>query len=333
MIMKKKAEAARAEERARTQRLQEQQAMIASAQEKKRKEKEELMQKLKKQDEERKRRKREEREKKEREAKRYQEMLDATRREQEAEMERERERQKELEEAEFREKKKLEVIERKKMEWETTLLSEEKWEEAGKSDFSSLFDKRCSFMSIVPSLPLFLEDNIVKNNVPLSDLTFRRYKTLLMPLDSHITLLSQSLLIQYFLQFSTMYKVYSDEHSSPAVAKECFPFKCIGMQTMMVKTPLCKPSLLPPTTDDVRKGKQTAQRVIAIMLDTSDEPKTKQINIDEVLDSIKLEKIFPKEELEWIKEHYPAYIKGLALKHFRSKSLKDFPYPLKSCNE
>lgn len=69
------------------------------------------------------------------------------------------------------------------------------------------------------------------------------------------------------------------------------------------------------------------------MLDTSDEPKTKKINIKEILDTIKLDTIFPKEELEWMKEHYSAYIKGLALKHFRSKSLKEFPYPLKSCNE
>ena len=178
--------------------------MIASAQEKKRKEKEELMQKLKKQDEERKRRKREEREKKEREAKRYQEILDAARKEKEAEMEKEREREQELEEAENREKRKLELIETKKSEWESTLLSEESWKENGKADFPSLFDKRCSFMSIFPSLPLFLEDDIVKDNVPWSDLTFRRYKTLLVPLDSHITLLSHSLLIQYFLQFSTM---------------------------------------------------------------------------------------------------------------------------------
>ena len=105
------------------------------------------------------------------------------------------------------------MIERKKQEWEATLLSEEAWEANGRADFPSLFDKKCSFMSIVPSLPLFLEDDIVNNNIPWSDLTFRRYKTLLIPLDSHITVLSHSLLIQYFLQFSTMFQLDVEEQS------------------------------------------------------------------------------------------------------------------------
>ena len=203
--------------------------MIAAAQEKKRKEKEELMQKLKKQDEERKRRKREERERKEREAKRYKEMLEEEEREKERARERERALQQEQEEAENMEKRKREAVERRKAEWEGTLLSEQAWHESGKTDFPCLFDKKCAFMSVIPSLPTFLEASIADGSVPVTDLTFRRYKTLLIPLDAHISNVSQSLLIQYFLQFSTMYKVYSDEHHSAAVTSECFPFKCIGL--------------------------------------------------------------------------------------------------------
>lgn len=48
------------------------------------------------------------------------------------------------------------------------------------------------------------------------------------------------------------------------------------------------------------------------------------------MDSIKLDQILPPEELEYMQERYPAFIKGLAQQHLRSGSLKDFPFPLKS---
>jgi hypothetical protein len=92
-----------------------------------------------------------------------------------------------------------EAVERRKAEWESTLLSEKAWIESGKTEFPSLFDKKCSFMSIIPSIPTALEASIAERSVPVADLTFRRYKTLLIPLDAHISIISQSLLIQYFL--------------------------------------------------------------------------------------------------------------------------------------
>lgn len=50
------------------------------------------------------------------------------------------------------------------------------------------------------------------------------------------------------------------------------------------------------------------------------------------MNSIKLDKILPLEELEYMKEHYPAFIKGLAQQHLRAGALKDFPFPLKAAN-
>lgn len=98
----------------------------------------------------------------------------------------------------------------------------------------------------------------------------------------------------------------------------------------VAKAPLCKPSLLAPAAVPGKPGGESATRVLAVLVDTSDEPKTKQININEVLDSIKLDKILPPEELEYMQEHYPTFIKGLARQHLRSGSLKDFPFPLKA---
>lgn len=126
-----------------------------------------------------------------------------------------------------------------------------------------------------------------------------------------------------------MCKVYSEEHQSAAVTSECFPFKCIGLQMAVAKAPLCKPSLVAPAALAGKAGRETATRVLAVLVDTSDEPQTKLMNFNEVLESIKLSKILPPEELDYISEHYPGFIRGLAQQHLRSGSLKDFPFPIK----
>lgn len=126
-------------------------------------------------------------------------MLAAAEREKEEARQQERARRQEQEEAEDRERRMQEAVERRKAEWETTLLNEQTWIESGKTDFPALFDKKCSFMSIIPSIPTVLEASIAENRVPVADVTFRRYKTLLIPLGAHISIVGQSLLIQYFL--------------------------------------------------------------------------------------------------------------------------------------
>jgi len=114
-------------------------------------------------------------------------MQEEAEREKEAEREQERARLRDLEEVQNREKRRGEELERRKAEHELTLLSEESWLESGKTDIPCLFDKKCAFMSVISSLPRSLEQSIVEGTVPVDDLTFRRYKTLMLPLDRHIS--------------------------------------------------------------------------------------------------------------------------------------------------
>ena len=106
-----------------------------------------------------------------------------------------------------------------------------------------MFDKRSAYLSKLHSVPLELETKISKDQVQKEDLVFRRYKALLIPLDSHINNEVLSELIQYFLLHSTIQKVFEDENKSLAFTKPSFPFKCISMQITVTKAPLSKPSL------------------------------------------------------------------------------------------
>jgi len=66
---------------------------------------------------------------------------------------------------------------------------------------------------------------------------------------------------------------------------------------MMAKAPLCKPSLTAPAASPDRAGSESAIRVLSVLFDTSDEPKTAQMNFQEVLNAVKLDKILPQEDL------------------------------------
>ena len=135
---------------------------------------------------------------------------------------------------------------RRKTEYEETIISEKSWEAHNKPSIPCLFDKKSAYLSKLHSVPLDLEQKIQTDKVAKEDLVFRRYKALLIPLDSHINNEILSELIQYFLQHSSMHKVYEDKNKSLAFTKGSFPFKCISMQITVTKAPLCKPSLKPP---------------------------------------------------------------------------------------
>ena len=70
-----------------------------------------------------------------------------------------------------------------------------------------------------------------------------RYKTIMIPLDHHINNEMQSSLINYFMQNSTMHKIYENEHKSAAFSNLQFPFKCLSIQITVAKAPLSKVGL------------------------------------------------------------------------------------------
>lgn len=181
--------------------------------------------------------------------------------------------------------------ERRKDEYEQEITAEKSWLDHGKTDIPCLFDKKCAYMGRLNSLPLDLELKIQSNEVGKEDLVFRRYKSLMIPLDSHINNGILSDLIQYFLLYSNLNKVYENEHKSLAFTKESFPFKCIGMQIAVTEAPLSSPSLKPMAGEHTQNKRDSFIRVLSLLFDTQDEPKLKNTNFQAALDSIKLRKI------------------------------------------
>jgi hypothetical protein len=68
----------------------------------------------------------------------------------------------------------------------------------GKSDVPCLYDSKCAHLGELSSLPLHLERMIKNNEVPEKDLFFRRYKSLMIPIEAHINNDALSHIIQYF---------------------------------------------------------------------------------------------------------------------------------------
>ena len=70
------------------------------------------------------------------------------------------------------------------------------------------------------------------NSVPYEDLKFRRYKTLLIPIDGLLSLTSERVLIaliNYFLKNSTVKTINNEDPEGHSHLRNCFPFKCISM--------------------------------------------------------------------------------------------------------
>jgi flagellar biosynthesis GTPase FlhF len=197
------------------------------------------MEKLKKQDEERKKRKKEEKAKKEQERE-IKKRLD------EEKLAREAEEKELLAEVERKKKKEEERIKREKEENERR---KDNFERSIKkiwngSDIPCLFESKIAYSKLLYSLPADLEDRILKNEVPNEDLVFRRYKVLLIPLDSLLSRTSGLQLIEiinYFLRYSTMKKVQNNEEGEAKL--KTFPFKCIGVVQSVAVPPFNKCSL------------------------------------------------------------------------------------------
>lgn len=147
------------------------------------------------------------------------------------------------------------------------MTSEEAWIKAGKSDVPHLFDKKSAYNSVLSALPLDLEKKIKDGAFEKNQM---RYKTLMVPLDHHINNELLNSLITYFMQNSTMHKIYDNEHKSAAFNKECFPFKCLSMQMTVVKAPLSKVGLQIVDQAHDKDYQKNAIRVLCMIFDTKE---------------------------------------------------------------
>ena len=210
------------------------------------------------------------------------------------------------------------------------MISEESWLKHNKPNILHLFDKKSAYLSKLHSVPLDLEQKIQTDQVQKEDLVFRRYKALLIPLDCHINNEILSELIQYFLQHSSIQKVYEDEHKSLAFTKRSFPFKCISMQITVTKAPLCKPSLKPPIESPENNTHENAIKVLSLLFDTQEDAKQHSGNFSDILKQCKLSSILNSKQLGFVKENYGSFIKELAMKYFKENQMKEFMFKTKS---
>lgn len=301
--------------------------MVNADQERKRKEKEALMEKLKKQDDERKKRKKAEREEKERESRRYQAMKDDQERLVQEQKDREALAKKELEEEKQRRKWLQEQDEKIRVEAEKKITSEESWIENGKTEIPCLFDRRSAYTSQLSSLPLDLEEAIRTKAFKRNEL---RYKSCMIPLDSHVNSDCLSSLVAYFLQNSSMHKIYENEHKSLAFSKKCFPFRCLSIQMGVARAPLSKCSLKSLSQAADKDYQKNAIRVLCMLFDTKEDLATSGLNFEEVLKDVKLSTVVKHESLKYMVGNYDTFIKGLAKKYHQQRQTQEFPFPIKS---
>ncbi len=135
------------------------------------------------------------------------------------------------------------------------------------SDVPCLFDPKIAYSRQLYSLPVALEEKILSNQIPQEDLTFRRYKTLIIPLDNLLSKTSGLPMIEltnYFLRYSTLKKINNFEEEDKF---KSFPFKCIGLVQSVAVPPFNKCGL---SVDN-----PNGQRVLALLFDTHDNPKSK----------------------------------------------------------
>jgi hypothetical protein len=104
---------------------------------------------------------------------------------------------------------------------ENSIVGEDNWKRNGKTDVPCLFDKKCSYMSQLFSLPVELESQMRSSKIGRHD---RRYKCVMIPLGSHLNNSALSELVQYFLLNSNMHKVCENPNKL-----QSFPVKCIGV--------------------------------------------------------------------------------------------------------
>lgn len=125
---------------------------------------------------------------------------------------------------------------------------------------------------------------------------FRRYKTLVIPIDALLAKTSSLPLIEltnYFLRFSNMNLV--DNRSEEQQVREryrTFPFKCIGFVQTMAVPPFNKCSLSAINQTE----NPNAQRVLVLLFDTHDHPKAKS-NFSDTLKSTRLSEILSPQSL------------------------------------
>ena len=93
-----------------------------------------------------------------------------------------------------------------------------------------MFDSKIAYSKQLYSIPVDLENKILNNDVPNEDLVFRRYKTMIIPIDGLLSKTSGLSIVEltsYFLRHSTLNHIDNNEDDPSREAQ--FPFKCIGM--------------------------------------------------------------------------------------------------------
>lgn len=276
------------------------------------------MERVRKQDEERKRRKKEEKLRKEQE-KELKRKMDEER------LQREEEERERLEEINLKANAQEERLRRDKEENELRKGNFERsirkvW---NGSDIPCLFDQKIAYSKLLYTLPVALEQSIAANEVPKDDITFRRYKMMVLPVDSLFSKTSGLPLIelvQYFLRFSTMPIVDNTSKQQP----KTFPFKCIGLTQTVAVPPFNKCSLSPVQAP---LESPSSQRVLALLFDTHDQPRAK-VNFNEALKTVLLGEILSKQSLSELAEVFPAYLEKMATDYHQANKLKEFPYPV-----
>ena len=144
------------------------------------------------------------------------------------------------------------------------------------SELPCLFDPKIAYSKKLYSLPVPLEEQILKNEVPYEDIQFRRYKVLLIPIDALLSKTSAHPLIEltnYFLRYSSLELLDNREESKEnRNSLKSFAFRCIGLVQSVAVPPFNKCSL---SAVQSPIDSPNAQRVLALLFDTHDHPKSK----------------------------------------------------------
>jgi hypothetical protein len=196
------------------------------------------------------------------------------------------------------------------------------------SDVPCLFDPKIAYSRQLYSLPVPLEEKILGNLVPKDDLVFRRYKTLVIAIDSLLAKTSGLPMIEltnYFLRYSNLRRIdnFEPEEEGDEPKFKTFPFKCIGFVQSMAIPPFNKCGLSAINQTD----NPNAQRVLALLFDTHDAPKVKS-NFNETLKQVKLSEILSPKSMQEISQVYGQYLDKMAFDYMQANKVKEFPYPL-----
>ena len=197
------------------------------------------------------------------------------------------------------------------------------------SDVPCLFDPKIAYSRQLYSLPVALEEAILRGEVPSDDIMFRRYKVLLVPIEGLFGKTSGRPVIElfdYFMRHSTMARANNNPTDEESNRGKRFPFKCIGLVQSVALPPFnkCSLSAVPPPSAD----QPAAQRVLTLIFDTHDQPLCSKHNFAETLRLIKLSDILSPASLRELAPVYPAYLETLAESYMQAGKLKEFPYAI-----